>query len=107
MSVSGKLKPAAGGAALLTAMGAAGLAGDLSGEVSAQADAAVENAVQDEHPELAEAPGYGTKDGFAELREDLERLDAQIGAEEDAGGILGTIGESFAKFKERFFTSET
>ncbi|CUI01784.1 YfdX family protein [Leisingera aquaemixtae] len=60
-----------------------------------------------EQLDLAEALGYGTEDDFAELHADLERLDEQIEAEEDTGGILDTIRQSFDRFKDRFFTSET
>lgn len=56
---------------------------------------------------LAEALGYGTEDDFAELHDDLEQLDAKIDAEEDADGILGTIRQSFDRFKDRFFSTES
>jgi YfdX protein len=56
---------------------------------------------------LAEALGYGTEDDFAELHGDLEQLDAKIDAEEDAGGILSTIRQSFDRFKDRFFNTES
>lgn len=57
--------------------------------------------------DLAEALGYGTKDDFAELRDDIEQLDAKIEAEEDADGILGTIRQSFDRLKDRLFNTDS
>ena len=56
---------------------------------------------------IAEALGYGDEDDFEELHENLERLDEQIDAQEDTGGILDTIRESFGRLKERFVETES
>ena len=55
---------------------------------------------------MAEALGYGGEGDFDELYDNLEELDAKIDAEQDTGGILNTIRESFSRLKERFADTE-
>lgn len=52
---------------------------------------------------IAEALGYGDKDDFKELRDNLDDLDEMIDAREDTGNIVDKIRDSFIRLKQRIF----
>ena len=53
--------------------------------------------------EIAEALGYGDKDDFKELHDNLDELDEKIDLADDTGGIFDKIGDSFIRLKQRIF----
>ncbi|WCR09667.1 YfdX family protein [Paracoccus stylophorae] len=53
--------------------------------------------------EIAEALGYGDKDDFKELHDNLNELDEKIDLADDTGGIFDKIGDSFIRLKQRIF----